>query len=150
MRHAHHSDDFDALLDVARTFNTMECDTPMTDAEVFKTAESAWKMQTEGRNWIGQGRRVAFHHDDIDGLMHEHPDAFLLETKLKRNHWNRDFVIANAMSEDMPGGGWSRKRLAKARDALLQRGRIEMVQRRGHRTPTVYRWPDLRVVKNDQ
>jgi hypothetical protein len=41
MRQAHHCDDFDALLDVAHTFNE-NCLPPLEEAEVVKTAKSAW------------------------------------------------------------------------------------------------------------
>ena len=41
MKAAHHVDDFDALLDVARTFND-NCLLPMEDSEVISAAQSAW------------------------------------------------------------------------------------------------------------
>jgi Bifunctional DNA primase/polymerase, N-terminal len=147
---AAYCDDVETLIDVAKTFCLLRCELEpgMTDAEIRGTALSAWTMQIEGRNWIQQrGQRVVFHHDDIDGLMRTDPDAFLLEAMLRRHHWNRDFVIANAMAESMPGGGWNRKRLAEARRVLLRRGRIIMIRRpgfgrRGKPVPGLYRWPD--------
>jgi Bifunctional DNA primase/polymerase, N-terminal len=154
MRAAHHCDDFDNLLDVARTFASMKCEVsisdPMTDAEVFKTAKWVWQKTEAGENWFGRGGRVVFHHDDIDGLMAEHPDAFLLEAMLRRHHWNRDFVIANAMAESMPSGGWDRKRFANARRVLTQRGRIEVVRYPRQQSPGIYRWPKLRKIQGGE
>src|SRR5262249_52142 len=49
---ARHCDDFDALCDVARTRNR-EFLPPLEDEEVMRTAASAWKYETEGRNYIG-------------------------------------------------------------------------------------------------
>jgi len=145
--HAPHCDTLEDLVDVAQTFYLRDCEREpaMTDAEIRGTALSAWTMQIEGRNWIQQrGRRVVFHHDDIDGLMRTDPDAFLLEAMLRRHHWNRDFVIANAMAESMPGGGWTLRRFRDARLVLLELGRIELARRAGRRTPAFYRWPETK------
>jgi hypothetical protein len=55
---ARHRDDFDALSDVARTRNG-EFLPPLEDDEVMRTAASAWKYETQGRNYIG-GMRAVF------------------------------------------------------------------------------------------
>jgi hypothetical protein len=49
---ARRCDDFDALLDVAITRN-MEFLPPLEEGEVMRTAASAWRYETEGRNYIG-------------------------------------------------------------------------------------------------
>ena len=54
MRAGHYVDDFDALLDLARTFNQDQCQPPLEDSEVIATAQSAWNYTVEGRNWFGQ------------------------------------------------------------------------------------------------
>src|SRR5215510_15064455 len=52
-RNAHYCDDFDQLLDCARTQND-QFGEPMQDAEVVKVAQSVWKMTSEGLNRFGQ------------------------------------------------------------------------------------------------
>jgi len=127
MEEARFCDDFEAMLDVARTHNAGMAP-PLSDAEVVKTARSAWGYTERGENRIGAGKVILSTHDEIDGLLHEHPDAFVLLQILRRHHWGRDFVVANAMAEDMPGGGWARKRLAVARQHLEAIGELELVR----------------------
>jgi hypothetical protein len=131
-------DDLDQLIDVARTFN--ECFKPPleTDAEVVKTAKSAWGYEARGQNWLGRGGyMVAVDHRLVDKLMDDRPDALLLLVKLRRHHWGRDFCIANAMAKSF---GWKPARLAAARRRLLALGEIELVQPSGGHRPAVYRW----------
>lgn len=140
MRQAHDCEDVDAVLDLARTFNA-DFAPPLPDVEVVKTAQSAWSYTERGDNRIGRGRRVVTTHDEIDGLLHEYPDAYLLLTILRRQHWGRDFVVANAMAELMPGGGWPEKRLARARRDLDANGKIELIRAAGkYRGPALYRF----------
>jgi hypothetical protein len=47
MRQAHYCDDFDALLDVARTRND-DCLLLLDDGELVKVAESAWGYTVTG------------------------------------------------------------------------------------------------------
>jgi hypothetical protein len=142
MRQAHHCDELDDLVDVARTYNSMQVESPLDDAEVIKTAASAWGYTIRGENLFGQGGGVLIPHSDIDGLMQESPDAFILESWLRRHHWGRDFVISNDMAPTMPEGGWTRKRLAKARHELEHRNRIQLVHPSSYRSPARYRWPE--------
>ena len=138
LRHAPFVDDLDFLVDVTRTRN-MDCMPPLGDAEVLKIAASAWKYQQEGRNLVGRGHAVVMPHGLIDGLMNESPDAFLLLMLLKRHHWGCEFVVANALAPSMPGGGWTLRRLQKARKKLIHQGYIKLVRRAGYRSPPVYR-----------
>jgi hypothetical protein len=96
MKQAHHCDHFDDLVDVALTYNSMQMDPPLEDTEVIKIAASAWGYTARGENLFGLGGSVVISHADIDGLMTECPDAFILENLLRRHHWGRDFVITNA------------------------------------------------------
>ena len=57
MRAAPHVDDFDSLLDVARTFND-NCEPPMEEYRMISTAKSAWGYEQRGENWFG--RRKAY------------------------------------------------------------------------------------------
>ena len=134
-----HCDDFEAVLDEAHTFN-LDCIPPKSDAEVRRIARSAWGYTVRGENWFGTGRIVRLDHADIDGLMMEDPDAFLLLTTLRRHHWGREFVVANKMARRMPAGGWTRKRFAAARKALETRGYIVQIKRPSRHAPALYRW----------
>jgi hypothetical protein len=129
MRIAPYMGSQDQLLEEAMTFNNTACSSPMPPAEVVKTAASAWAKEQAGDNWFGRGERVVLQHSEIDRLLYEAPDAFLLLTALRRHHWGpREFVIANAMAETMPGGGWRRQRFAAARAKLEAAGEIEMAR----------------------
>jgi hypothetical protein len=132
-------DDLDQLIDVARTFNATFNPPLETDAEVVKTAKSAWSYEERGRNWIGRaGQMVAFDHGLVDRLMSGNdPDALLLLVKLRRHHWGRDFCIANAMAKSF---GWKPARLAAARRRLLALGEVELIQPSGGHRPAFYRW----------
>jgi hypothetical protein len=146
MEQARHCDDLDALLDVARSANA-DFDPPLPDDEVVKLARSAWSITERGENRFGDGRHVLITHDEVDRLLSADPDAFLLLSVLRRHHWARDFVLANAMARQMPGGGWTEKRLARARRSLEAAGKIQLLRSAGkHRGPALYR---LRSVASD-
>jgi hypothetical protein len=140
MRQAPDCDDFESLLDVARTCNG-EFLPPLPDDEVVKTARSVWRYEKDGKNWLGRGRRIIFRHEDIDGLMMENPDAFVLLTTLRRYHWGRPFVVANGMAKRMPPQGWTVRRLAKARTTLECKGYIVKLRGHSHYAPAQYGWP---------
>lgn len=137
MAQAPYCDDADALIDVARTAAS-RFQPPMADNEVVKTALSAWKYETEGRNWIGRGRQRP-EPSTPDGLIWENPDAFLLLMVLNQYNGGRaQFLVANEMAGLMPGGGWTR--LAAARKALLGHGHITLLQAARTGSPAVYTW----------
>ena len=138
MEQARHVDDLDALIDVVRTRN-MDCETPLPAPEITTIASSAWRHEQQGTNLIGRGRAIVTPHAVIDGLMQEHPDAFLLRMLLQRHHWGRDFVMANAMAATMPGGGWTLRRFVAARKMLVRLGLVQLVQRATQRRPSIWR-----------
>lgn len=140
MAQARFCDDLNALLDCAQTANA-NLAPPLPDAEVVKIVRSAWGYESRGANWFGAGQRVVTTHAEVDGLMLASPDAFLLLMLARRRHWGREFVLANAMAEQMPGGGWSRKRFAAARRDLVRHGAIEMVSPASRQLgPAIYRF----------
>ena len=145
--HAAHADDLDALIDVVRTRN-MDCVPPLSDTEVLRIAASAWEYQQAGRNLVGRGRAIVTPHSMIDELMQESPDAFLLLMVLKRHHWGREFFVANAMAPNMPGGGWTLRRLRDARKKLISQGYIELVRPGAYRSPALYRLTKNGVSEN--
>ena len=80
-------------------------------------------------------------HEEVDDLLTEAPDAFILLAKLRRHNWGETFIIANAMSETMPGGGWSRQRFAAAKAELERRGKIDCLRKGGSlRGAPLYAW----------
>lgn len=119
------------LIEEAVQLNRTMLYEPLPDEEVLRIVASAWAKELTGTNWFSRGGRVVFERSQIDDLLKQDPDAFLLLTILKRHHWNREFYIANAMHETMPGGGWPRKRFAAARKRLLEAGEVEETRAAG-------------------
>jgi hypothetical protein len=135
----------DELMEIAVQTNNNSFYEPLPDSEVLRVVASAWSKQLSGQNWFGEGRRVAFSHEEIDNLLFADPDAFALLTILKRNHWGRNFFAANAMAKMMPGGGWTVKRLAGARKRLEISGEIKVL-----RDASSYHGPALYAFKGGQ
>lgn len=125
----------DALIEVAHKCNA-DCSPPVSDTEVIAIAASAWGYDARGDNWFGTGRRVVASHDEIDQLS---PDAFYLLSVLRRHHWGREFIVANAMADTL---GWSRKRFAAARAELGSLGKITLLRPANQwQGAALYRWP---------
>ena len=95
-------DDLDSLIDVVRTRN-MDCEQPLSDVEVIKTASSAWGYEVRGENLIGRGGAVVISHTVIDALI-DYPDAWRLYGKLRRHNWREDFILANALGREWRWG----------------------------------------------
>jgi hypothetical protein len=124
---------------------------PLDDWEVEKVVNSAWRYEDQGLNWISDRYVVPvvpLSYGDVDDLMTKSPDAFVLLTWLRRHNFDRnEFVVANALAPTMPGGGWTRKRLAAARTVLENERKIMLVKRHSVTSgPATYRW----VVRIDQ
>ena len=94
-------DELNSLIDVVRTHN-LDCEQPLADVEVIKTASSAWGYEVRGENLIGRGGAVVISNTVIDSLTNN-PDACCLYMKLRRHHWGRDFALAKSMASAM---GW--------------------------------------------
>ena len=82
----------DDLLDVAQTINA-DYLPPLSDAEVVKTAWSAWGLETRGENWRGyrgQGAHVRLDARVVDRLLifdpRHGPDALALYVTLRAEH----------------------------------------------------------------
>lgn len=146
MTKAHGSANINSLMEEAVCFNQSAFYEPLPDDEVLKVVASAWAKELSGTNWFGRGGRVVFETAEVDGLLQDDPDAFMLLTILRRYHWNREFVVANAMAETMPGGGWRRHRLAAARQRLVEKDIIEEV-RPASRTngPAVFKFKGVQI-----
>ncbi len=119
----------DELMSIAIKYNQSEFCSPLPDDEVKKVVNSAFRYESEDKNYLVTGHKVVIDHSMIDGLMMEEPDAFILYNILRRFHWGRDFCIADAMAPTMPKGGWTQKRLSAARKELLNRGIVKRIKK---------------------
>lgn len=143
MRAAHNCDDFDTLLDVARTRNA-EFLPPLADTEVIKAAKSAWDYTERGENRFGRPG-VYFEAKEAIDLICSDQDAFLLLTFLRAaNGPSSIFMVANGLAEKF---GWTRKRLAAARKRLTGIY-ITLVRPPTSKGPALYRWSP-RLVRTD-
>ena len=113
----------------------MDCEPALPDDAIIATAKSAWRYEQEGTNLVGRGRSVMTPHSVVDELIGESQDAFVLFVLLQRHHWGRNFVLANAMADQL---GWTRKRFAAARTLLEALGFIQLVLRASFRSPALY------------
>ncbi len=97
-------------------------------------------VQSEGRNWIGQGPHVTFSHQELSTLMCN-PDAMCLVSKLRMAHAARaePFAVSpKAMETHGSIPGWGRRRYQHARDALLKHGFLICVHEGGRRPGDAY------------
>jgi hypothetical protein len=135
MRQAHHCDDFDALLDVAHTFNE-NCLPPLEEAEVVKTAKSAWQYTERGQNRFGQ-HGAFFPIEEVHAMLHDQ-DAFFLLAFLRANQgpW-ATFMCANGLAQTF---GWPRVRFASARRRLIELGYLRLVRAATRGAPAMYQW----------
>ena len=102
MQSARHCDDFESLLDVARTRNE-EFSPPLTDSEVVKTANSAWDYTLRGDNRFGR-HGAFFDAEEANRLITSDQDAFVLLAFLRANNGPAStFMVANGLAERL---GW--------------------------------------------
>jgi hypothetical protein len=136
MRHANHVDDFNALLDVARTFNDGS-EPPMEDTEVMKVATNAWGYEQRGENRFGK-HGAWFPLDEVKRMIEGNQDAALLLMFLRANQGpDTTFMCANGLADTF---GWHRIRLANARRSLIEMGYLKVLRQAGQHNPALYRW----------
>ena len=137
MRKARTCDSLDSLLWFAQDLNANGQWLPLPDDEVRDTVTSAWRYESEGRNRFEGDKHVVIYQPEHEILMAS-PDACYLFQKLRFEHWDRDFFIANNWANCLP---ISRARLQSARKFLLDHNLIELVRRHTKGSPAVYRFP---------
>ena len=81
-------DDFDAMLDVARTSNT-GFEPQLPDPEIVKTAKSAWDYTDRAETGSVAAPSSRPRITRSDGLLEKNPDALVLLIYLRRHHWGR-------------------------------------------------------------
>lgn len=127
MKQARHCDDVEALLDVAISWNSA-FPNPLSQREVERCARSAWRYEVAGLNFLGLQKPKITERDKIMDALLDQPDAYTFLHFLKRWHGNRQaFAIAPTAMSRAGSPPWSRHRIAKARDVLLERGHIEQL-----------------------
>jgi hypothetical protein len=146
MRHAHHCDNFDALLDVAHTFNG-DCLPPLEEAEIMNVAKSAWGYTERGENRFGQ-YGAWFPIEEVTSLVYDEQDVFLLLAFLRSHNGPRStFMVANDGLARLLR--WRPERVATARRRLIELGYIVMLKQAGRGHPALFRWaPQSRAVKS--
>jgi hypothetical protein len=127
----------DIILRDARAYNAANLHPPLPDDIVIAKVEQAWKYQTTGKNFISDPY-IKLLPDQVDRLAAKHSYALALLAILRRNHWSREFVIANAMAKSL---GWPLSRLQKARRKLEVEGYVRKIRRHSRVSPAVYDWP---------
>ena len=146
MRQVRACDTLDDLVDVGRTFNTT-CIPPLPDAEVVRTARSAWNYEAKDKNWVGGPARAVFKVQDINRLVAK-PDAFAFLAKLKVIHGARrepfalDARAMHLLNKVMPE--WSRNRYMAATNWLVESGdlvRVHQGGKKGLHDPSLYALP---------
>jgi hypothetical protein len=135
MKQAHSCDNFEDMLDVARTRNDGYLP-PMPDEDVMDIARWAWDHTVTGRNWVGQ-TGAWLPSAEINSMI-LNPDALaLLMYLLDKHEPNATFRVANGLAATL---GWTPKRFAKAR-AVLEDSRLETFRRYSLKNgPALYRW----------
>ena len=140
MRHAHHCDDRDTLLDMARTFNE-RCVPPLSDDEVIQIVDSARSYTARGENRFGlTGSWLPT--ETVRELV---PDPYLcslISFLQAENRPGRAFWVADGFAKRLC---WPRRKFQAARRAAIERGFIEMISKPSQGNPALYRFgPALR------
>jgi hypothetical protein len=129
-------DDFDTLLDVAKTLN-MSCIPPLPDAQLVSKAKQAWHYELSGKNWVGRKARASTDRDEILSLSHS-PAAAMLLNLLRVSHPTPGAEFAVDQVQTAKLLGWSRETLRSAIDVLLDARRLERVRCGGRGVPHTY------------
>jgi bifunctional DNA primase/polymerase-like protein/primase-like protein len=132
---AHHCDDFDALLDRARTLNDDFAE-PLEDEEVIRCARSIWRMTIENRNRFGRyGAWLPL--EDVDQLACD-PFLATLLLWLKAHHGpTNTFWVANGLQQKL---GWPRRQLKLARQRAIDSGWIKQLAPARRGSAAQYTW----------
>lgn len=141
LQHAPHCDSCEALIDVAHTIVdeqfVIDAQNPFDNSEIEKTARSAWRVEVEGRNWVGRVARIQTHADELEALARHAwgADMILLLLKLRHAHWDREQFAgsprAMAAAGVIPGWGRSHGRYRRALNALVASGILRIVNQGG-------------------
>jgi hypothetical protein len=132
---ARYCDDFESLCDAAMTRNS-EFSPPMGDDEVMKVATSAWRYETEGRNYSG-GMRAVFSESDVMPLMSDPYVGMLIVWAKARFKPDGHFWIADGLAAKF---GWSRNTFKQVRKRAVEIGEFRLIAPAGFKRPAIYGW----------
>ena len=120
------------MLAFAMNWNRENCTPPDDDLDkVARTAMSAWKFELKRRNRTSQA-------DLVMKLACEGEHVVGLYCVLRANNRpGNTFNVTNTMADAI---GWNRKRLAHARDRLVELGHLELLRPAYRGSPAVFRW----------
>ena len=136
MKHCRSCDDFNALLDVAHTYNVQSMIPPLDADDVERTAWSVWQKTEKGENWFGQNGAFLT-GAEIDSML-GHPFLFQLYSWLKKqNGPNSRFLVADGLA---PTLRFPRAKLRSSRKELLTLGWIKLVRPAAPGFAALYRW----------
>lgn len=125
MAQARCCDDVEALIDVAETWSAA-LEAPLPPREVERCARSAWSYEVKGRNFLGLRKPQINEEDKIMDQLFDHPEAYTLFQMFRRWHAGRSsFAISPRAMSEAGSPPWSRHKIERARDLLLERGFIE-------------------------
>lgn len=144
MAQARHCDDLEALLDVVVTYAEAMPE-PLPAGEIERLVASAWGYEAAGKNYLGLRKPLVTDDDKTLGALLDAPDAFTLLSMFRMWHSGRDtFAIAPRAMSDAGSPPWPRRRIAAARDVLIERGYLREVQPpdRGRHKAGQYRLSD--------
>jgi hypothetical protein len=134
---AHCCDDFDTLLDVARSRNDEFCP-PLEDDEVVKVATSAWGYTERSENRFGRPG-VFFDARQANELIRDDPDLYLLLSFLRANNKpDSKFMATNLGLAKV--FHWRTKRVAAARRRMLTKGHAIQTRAARPKQPALYQW----------
>jgi hypothetical protein len=125
LREVKYCDDFDSLLDKARSIN-MDCEPPMSDAQIIRKAKQVWKLETTGENWVGRKARASTDRDEILSLSHD-PWALMLLQLVRVSFPVPDFTFPIDQVKTAETLGWSRKATRARISTLMQAGHVTRV-----------------------
>lgn len=138
LREAPYCDDFDMLLDVARTINMQCCTPPLDDAQVIGKARSAWKYETTGNNWVGRKARASTDRDELLAFAHD-PEAHMVLKLLECSHPRPGTIFAIDQIKTAKLFAWDRKRVRGRLETLISMKWLKRVhQGRGIGDPHLY------------
>jgi hypothetical protein len=121
--------DRDELIEAAITW-ARALPNPLDSSEVVKTAQSAWRYEQKGRNFVGLKRPQVTSRDEAMDDLKDESDAYFLLDLFYRYHSRRDeFAISPRSMSDAGDPPWHRTRIERARDVLVERGYLQVVER---------------------
>ena len=138
LREVRYCDDFDSLLDVARTLNK-DCIPPLEDASVLNTVKKVWEYEITGNNWVGRRARASTDREEILVLSRDPYAAHLLNL-LRVSHPTPDdrFAIDQIKTAELLG--WDRGTVAGRIRTLINANRLERVHcGKGKGDPHLYK-----------